>query len=162
MTNQTPPQDPNPIDMWRQYITDSERQWNGFFRDVLGTDTFSNSMNAWVEGTLTVQRMVADQLDRLYTTFNIPTHGDLVDLGERMKGLEESFMRLELLVEAGLSSARTAKTGKPARAARPSAPVRRAPSAPPPLRLPPRTRTAPDAALRHAGRRTGLKRGSDA
>jgi hypothetical protein len=43
----------NPLDTWRQFITDSERQWNGFFKDVLGTDAFSNSMNAWVEGSLT-------------------------------------------------------------------------------------------------------------
>ncbi len=28
----------NPLDTWRQFITDSERQWNGFFKDVLGTD----------------------------------------------------------------------------------------------------------------------------
>src|SRR5438045_1183146 len=57
----------NPLDLWRQFLTDSERQWNGFFKDVLGTDTFSNAMNAWVETSLTVQRMVADNLERYYT-----------------------------------------------------------------------------------------------
>ena len=128
MTNQkqTPPpptQDtPNPLDLWRQYITDSERQWNSFFRDVLGTDTFSNSMNTWVEGTLTVQRMVADQLERMYATFNIPTHGDLVDLGERMKAIEESVARLESLLEAGMPAAakkRVATRARPPRTKRP-------------------------------------------
>lgn len=88
-------QNPNPLDLWRQYITDSERQWNGFFKDVLGTDTFANSMNSWVEASLTVQRMVADQLERLYTTFNIPSHSDLVSLGERMKAIEDALARLE-------------------------------------------------------------------
>jgi hypothetical protein len=113
-----------PIDTWRQFITDSERQWNSFFKDVLGTDGMSNALNAWVEGSLTVQRMVADQLERLYTTFNIPTHGDLVDLGERMKAIEESLARIEA-------------------AAPPAAPRRRASAKPAPKRRPKRTRRPP-------------------
>lgn len=88
----------DPLDVWRQFITDSERQWNAFFRDVLGTDSVSNSMNAWVEASLTVQRMIADQLERFYTAFNIPTHGDLLDLGERMKAIEERLGRIETAV----------------------------------------------------------------
>ena len=85
----------NPLDLWRQFITDSERQWNGFFKEVLGTDGFSSSMNTWVEASLTVQRLIADNLERYYTTFNIPTHNDLVALGERMKAIEETLARLE-------------------------------------------------------------------
>jgi hypothetical protein len=117
-----PPPPQNPLDLWRQYITDSERQWNAFFKEVLGTDSVANSMNAWVEASLTVQRMVADQLERLYTTFNIPTHSDLVDLGERMKAIEESLARLELIVASASSTngaARPAPRPKPARTRKP-------------------------------------------
>jgi hypothetical protein len=97
----------NPLDTWRQFITDSERQWNGFFKDVLGTDAFSGAMNTWVEASLTVQRMIADQLERYYSAFNIPTHGDLVALGERMKSIEDTLARLETqLATARSSSAR--------------------------------------------------------
>lgn len=110
---------PNPLDLWRQYITDSERQWNGFFKDVLGTDAFSNSMNAWVEGSLTVQRMVADQLERLYTTFNIPSHSDLVALGERMKSIEDGLARLEAAMAAQGASAPKAGRKRPPRTKRP-------------------------------------------
>jgi hypothetical protein len=121
MPEETPP--PNPLDTWRQFITDSERQWNAFFKDVLGTDSVSTSMNAWVEASLTVQRMVADQLERVYTTFNIPTHGDLVDLGERMKAIEDALVRLELRVGAGASrgSKKAPARTKPARTRRPAA-----------------------------------------
>ena len=100
----------NPLDTWRQFITDSERQWNSFFREVLGSDQASSSMNAWVEASLTVQRMVADQLERMYTAFNIPTHGDLVDLGERMKALEDHMSRIESLVQRAPAASRTAKS----------------------------------------------------
>lgn len=116
----------NPLDTWRQFITDSERQWNGFFKDVLGTDTFSSAMNTWVEASLTIQRMVADNLERYYTAFNIPSHGDLVALAERMKGVEEALTRIETAVLKGApkSASRRAKaqpTPKPARTKRPPA-----------------------------------------
>jgi hypothetical protein len=111
----------NPLDLWRQFITDSERQWNGFFKDVLGTDTFSTSMNAWVEASLTVQRMIADQLERYYTAFNIPTHGDLVALGERMKAIEDTLARIEASIAPADAVSRASVRPKPARTKRPPA-----------------------------------------
>ena len=111
----------NPLDLWRQFITDSERQWNGFFKDVLGTDTFSTSMNAWVEASLTVQRMIADQLERYYTAFNIPTHGDLVALGERMKAIEDTLARIEASMAPADPVSRASVRAKPARTKRPPA-----------------------------------------
>ena len=117
-------QAPNPLDTWRQFITDSERQWNSFFKDVLGTDGFSSSMNAAVEASLTLQRMIADNLERYYTTFNIPTHNDLVALGERMKAIEETLARLEsALAQSNPKLAavvRPAVRRKPARTKRPA------------------------------------------
>lgn len=122
MTTDNKAQTQNPLDAWRQFITDSERQWNGFFKEVLGTDTFSTTMNAWVEASLTVQRMIADQLERVYTTFNIPTHGDLVDLGERMKAIEDSIERLEAALAGAPPTAarKTAARKRPARTRRPA------------------------------------------
>lgn len=113
----------NPLDLWRQFITDSERQWNGFFKDVLGTDAASSAMSAWVEASLTVQRMVADNLERMYTTFNIPSHSDLVALGERMKAIEETLARLEEAMQAVAPAAVRAVVvprRKPARTKRPT------------------------------------------
>jgi hypothetical protein len=111
----------NPLDLWRQFITDSERQWNGFFKDVLGTDAFSTSMNAWVEASLTVQRMIADQLERYYTAFNIPTHGDLVALGERMKAIEDTLARIEERMAPVDAVSPASVRPKPARTKRPTA-----------------------------------------
>ena len=112
----------NPLDTWRQFITDSERQWNGFFKEVLGTDTMSSAMSTWVEGALTVQRMVADQLERYYSTFNIPSHQDLVALGERMKVIEDTLARIESQIgmpRRAAAAARTKARPKPARTKRP-------------------------------------------
>ncbi len=119
------PQTENPLELWRQFITDSERQWNGFFRDVLGSDTASSAMNTWMEASLTVQRMVADNLERYYTTFNIPTHQDLMALGERMKVIEDTLARIEAALSAAMPQEmkRVQARRKPARTKRPPAPV---------------------------------------
>jgi hypothetical protein len=109
----------NPLDTWRQFITDSERQWNGFFKEVLGTDTFSSAMNTWVEASLTVQRMVADNLERYYAAFNIPSHSDLVALAERLKAVEETLARIETAVTKTPRKAAAARRGKAAPPARP-------------------------------------------
>lgn len=113
----------NPLDTWRQFITDSERQWNGFFKDVLGTDTASGAMATFMEAQLTVQRMVADNLERYYTTFNIPTHNDLVALAERMKAIEDTLSRIEGAMSRRMPDvARSnAPRRKPARTKRPPA-----------------------------------------
>jgi len=113
----------NPLDLWRQYLTDSERQWNAFFKDVLGTDAASNVMNTWVEASLTVQRLFADALERYYSAFNIPTHGDLVALGERLKTIEETLARLETAVLAG-EAGRAPARPKPRRTKQPPAAAR--------------------------------------
>ncbi|HXK33429.1 MAG TPA: hypothetical protein VNM91_05375 [Dehalococcoidia bacterium] len=119
--NNAQPQVQNPLDTWRQFITDSERQWNAFFKDVLGTEGASSALNTWVEASLTVQRMVADQLERYYAAFNIPSHSDLVALGERMKAIEESLSRLESAVAAqGGPKPTTAARPRPARTKRPA------------------------------------------
>jgi hypothetical protein len=113
----------NPLDTFRQFITDSERQWNGFFKEVLGTEGASSAMNAFVEASLTVQRMVADNLERYYQTFNIPTHNDLTALGERMKAIEETLARVEQTLAAMAPEAavkRAAARPKPARTRRPA------------------------------------------
>jgi hypothetical protein len=140
MPQQAEPQ-VNPLDTWRQFITDSERQWNAFFKDVLGTDAFSGAMNTWVEGSLTVQRMVADQLERYYAAFNIPTHNDLVALGERMKGIEDALARLESQVGAIRATRATSSTR--AAAVKPAA-----------RRKPKRTRKPPPAAVAAMAART--------
>jgi hypothetical protein len=123
-TNQTE----NPLEIWRQFITDSERQWNGFFKDVLGSDTASSAMSTWMEASLTVQRMVADNLERYYTTFNIPTHQDLLALGERMRAIEDTLARIEsaLTVSMPEKMKRPAPRRKPARTKRPPVAAMRA------------------------------------
>ena len=79
-------------------------------------------MNTWVEASLTVQRMVADNLERYYSAFNIPSHADLVALAERMKAVEDTLARIESAlsnVAPQAAATRAKPQAKPARTKQP-------------------------------------------
>ncbi len=73
----------------------SERQWNGFFNDVMSADSFGRLMGGYVEVYSTLQRMVAQNMERSLSTMNVPTRSDIVDLSERLSGVEARLVSIE-------------------------------------------------------------------
>lgn len=98
-TNET---DTNPdvAQMWRSWLTEAERQLNTFFGDVLGTEQFARMSGNFVDGYAVVQRSLNDRMERYLNTFNLPTHSDVVELAERLHGIEERLGSLESTVRA--------------------------------------------------------------
>lgn len=81
--------------LWRSWLTETERQWNGFFAQVLGTDAFARFVGSYVEGYALLQRYLSRSMERYLNTFNLPTHADIVELGERLNSIEERLTSLE-------------------------------------------------------------------
>lgn len=82
-------------DAWRKWLTETERQFNGFFGEVLGTDAFSRAAGTYMEGYAVLQRALNQGMERYLNTFNLPTHSDIVELGERLHNIEERLTSLE-------------------------------------------------------------------
>lgn len=100
------------VDLWRKWLTETERQWNSFFNEVMGTDSFSRFTSNYMDAYSVVQRGLNQGMERYLNTFNLPTHSDIVELGERLHNIEE---RLALL-EQNISSLLEAAGGVPAAA----------------------------------------------
>lgn len=100
------------VDLWRKWLTETERQWNSFFNEVMGTDSFSRFASNYMDAYSVVQRGLNQGMERYLNTFNLPTHSDIVELGERLHNIEE---RLALL-EQNISSLLEAAGGVPAAA----------------------------------------------
>ncbi len=81
--------------LWRAWLTETERQWNGFFAQVLGTDAFARFLGSYTEGYALLQRYLNRSMERYLNTFNLPTHADIVELGERLASIEERLNSLE-------------------------------------------------------------------
>jgi hypothetical protein len=97
--------------MWRSWLTETERQLNGFFGDVLGTDQFSRMSGNFVEGYAVVQRALNANMERYLNTFNLPTHSDVIELGERMHAIEDRLASLEVALRTIAEKAGVNPTG---------------------------------------------------
>ena len=100
------------MDLWRNWLTESERQWNSFFNDVMGTDSFGRLAGNYMEAYSVLQRALNQGMERYLNTFNLPTHSDVVELGERLHNIEERLAS----IETNLGNLMTASGAAPAAA----------------------------------------------
>jgi len=112
------------MDMWRTWLTDTERQFNGFFNQVMGTESFSRVAGSYMDGYSVLQRSLNQGMERYLNTFNLPTHSDIVELGDRLHNIEERLSTIEsnisnLFAERGVSPSAAVTQLRPARTRRP-------------------------------------------
>ena len=91
---------PDITQLWRNWLTDTEHQWNAFFNDVMGTDSFGRLIGGYMEIYGTFQRLVAQNMERSLSTLNVPTRSDIVDLSERLSSVEERLTSNESSLRA--------------------------------------------------------------
>ena len=82
-------------DLWRNWLTETERQFNSFFNEVMGTDSFSRVAANYMDAYSVIQRGLNQGMERYLNTFNLPTHSDVVELGERLHNIEDRLTSLE-------------------------------------------------------------------
>ena len=91
---------PDITQLWRNWLTDTERQWNAFFNDVMGTDSFGRFLGGYMEIYGTFQRLVAQNMERSLSTLNVPTRSEIVDLSERLSTVEERLTSIDSSLRA--------------------------------------------------------------
>jgi hypothetical protein len=110
----------DPFAWWRDWLVQSERQWNSALNEVMGTDQFASSMSRWMELYLGVQKNLNETLGRALTGMNVPNRDDVAELGQRLSAIEERLARIETLIERGSGvSATTAERRGPPRTRKP-------------------------------------------
>jgi hypothetical protein len=90
----TPPT-PDPLALWREWVSQSERQWNTFLNEMMGTDQFSQSMGRFMEIYLAMQKNMTESMGRYFTALNIPTRTDVLTLADRLAAIEDRLARIE-------------------------------------------------------------------
>ena len=91
---------PDPFAMWRDWLSNSERQWNGFLNEVMATDQFGESMGRMMDVYLNMQKNMNDVMGRYFSAINVPTRTDLLALGNRLSDIEERLGGIEGMVKA--------------------------------------------------------------
>jgi len=85
----------DPFAMWREWVAQSERQWNALLNEAMTTDQYGQSLGRFMELYLVMQKSLGEAMGRYFTALNIPTRGDVLALGQRLSAIEERLTRLE-------------------------------------------------------------------
>jgi hypothetical protein len=91
------------VESWRKAAVDTERRWNEFFNEVMGTEAFAQALAHSMDGILAVQTAWARGMDQYLRALSIPTQSDLAALAERVALLDQKIDRA--LAMLGVASA---------------------------------------------------------
>lgn len=126
MSDQAPQQPSQDMtEVWREWLTQTERQFNAFFNQSMNTEPFARSMGGYTEMTAAYQRMVTEGMQRYLTFMNMPSRTDVIGLGETLRTIEDRLARIEetlqIAAEAvGMNDGHSVPHKKPVRTRRPS------------------------------------------
>lgn len=96
---------PDPMAMWRDWVSTSERQWNSFLNNAMATDEFSQAMGRFMDVYLGMQKNMNEVMGRYLQMANVPTRSDILSLGERLSALEERLIRIEAMLTKSVAVA---------------------------------------------------------
>lgn len=95
MADQAEKQTPDIVQLWRDWLTQSERQVNSFFSDALGQEASGRTMAGYMELYVGLQRLLAEAMQRYLQFVNMPSRADVVSLGETLRSIEDRLGRIE-------------------------------------------------------------------
>ena len=103
MSEQSGKQQPDILQLWRQWLTESERQFNAFSQDAMNSEAFARSVGGFMEMYAALQRVTAEGMQRYLTFVNMPSRNDVVGLAETLRSIEGRLARIEetLQIAAG-------------------------------------------------------------
>jgi polyhydroxyalkanoic acid synthase PhaR subunit len=118
MANQNPP---DPAALFRDVVTQWERNMNSLANQVMGTESFSRLMQEMQRMRLALQQATSEAMGRRLTAMNMPTREDIIRIAEKLGEVERRLSH----IEASLDGA----ADVPAAATRPGRPRTRQPPA---------------------------------
>ena len=145
MAEQTDQQTPDMMQAWREWLTQTERQFNGFFAEAMNQEQFARGVGSYMEMTASFQRMMGETMQRYLTFMNMPSRNDVTDLGETLLSIEGRLAQIEEMLQIAaeavdLDEEREAPRPEPARTRTPASYAAPAPAA----TLPPAAKPVPE------------------
>ncbi len=110
MAKDTPP---DPSALFRDWVTQWERNFDSLANQFMGTEGFSQAMNEFQKSQLNAQRMFAETMTQILTNLNMPTRDDVLRLSEAVAVLDRRLERIEETLGNGPASQPTAARRPP-------------------------------------------------
>lgn len=124
MSEQSDKRAPDIMELWRKWLTQSERQFNTFSNEVMNNEAYARTLGGYMELHAAIQRMMADGMQRYLSFINVPSRSDVVGLGEALRVIENRLARIEEMLQIAAEVVDTRERGplpgsEPARTRRP-------------------------------------------
>jgi len=110
MANESPP---DPAAMFRELVTQWERNFNALANQIMGTESFNRVMQEAQKVQLGVQQTTADVMARRLAALNMPTREDVIRVAEKLHEVERRLARIEGLLAGGAAVANTDTSARP-------------------------------------------------
>jgi polyhydroxyalkanoic acid synthase PhaR subunit len=101
---------PDPFQVWREWLDRSERQWNEWLGEAMESEHFGSGSRRLLDLALAFQSSMNSATQRYFTTLNVPTRADVLQLGERLVAIEERLGAIEAALLARDPTAGTKAT----------------------------------------------------
>jgi hypothetical protein len=103
---------PDPVEVFRNLVTEWERGFDAMANKIMGTEEFSRSMNQVQDLQLNMQKRFNEAMADQLTTFNVPSRDDILRLGESIRGLDKRLSKIEMLLAKQSKKGGKGKKGK--------------------------------------------------
>ena len=103
------------VQLWREWLTLSERQFNGFFNEVMGSDQFARSAAGYMETFAASQRLLAQGMERYLSFVNMPSRNDIASLAETLQSIETRLAQIEETLQLAAEAVDGSPVGAPSR-----------------------------------------------
>lgn len=91
----------DPFQVWREWLDRSERQWNTWLAEAMESEQFGRGSRRMLDLMMAFQSSMSSATNRYFTTLNVPTRADVLQLGERLGAIEERLAAIEQALAAG-------------------------------------------------------------
>lgn len=111
----------DPLAAWQKMVQDWELEINAWSGKLTESEQFSAALGQATKMMLVTQKTVADRLETVLQSLNLPSKTQLTALTERLDAIEDSIMQLRIAVDklAGDADELAAAAGKPRRTRKP-------------------------------------------
>lgn len=86
----------DPVRLWREWFVKSEKAWSDALSEMMGDERFSRGMGRYVHEALHTHRMFSESMAQYLANLNIPSRGDILDMGDRLAHMEETLNQIQV------------------------------------------------------------------